>query len=170
VRYVGDRFSDFVDVERAGPPFLADLARLEWARGAVFDAPDACPLRLADLQAIPAAEWPDLELRAIPACRILECAWPAHEIWAAAGGPASDEPPAWEPRPVTLRVWREEFEVSHAAVGAVERRLLPRLERGAPLAELCTTLADELEPEAAAREVGGLLMRWLEDGVLERRR
>jgi hypothetical protein len=27
---------------------------------------------------------------------------------------------------------------------------------------------DDLEPEAAAREVGGLLMRWLEDGFLAR--
>lgn len=168
VRYVGDRFSGFVGAEGVGPPFLADLARLEWARGAVFDAPDALPLRRSDLQAIPAVEWPALELRSIPACRILECAWPAHEIWAAAGQPTSGEPPAWEPRPVTIRVWREGYDVSHAAIGPVERRLLPRLERGAPLAELCSALEGDLEPEAAAREVGGLLMRWLEDGILAR--
>jgi hypothetical protein len=71
---------------------------------------------------------------------------------------------------VTIRVWREGYDVSHAAVGAVERRLLSRLERGAPLAELCAALADDLEPEPAAREVGGLLMRWLEDGILARSR
>ena len=169
VRYLGDRFADFVDAEGPEPPFLADLARLEWARGAAFDAPDAELLREADLQAIPPAEWPALELRSIPACRILDCAWPVHEIWAAAGRPAPGEPPSWEPRAVAIRVWREGYEVSHAAIGAVERRLLPLLERGAPLSVLCAALEDDLEPEVAAREVGGLLLRWLEDGLLARR-
>jgi hypothetical protein len=169
VRYVGDRFADFVDVEGPEPPFLADLARLEWARGEVFDAPDAEPLRLSDVQAIPAYEWPALELRSIPACRILKCAWPVHEIWASADRPEPAGPPAWEARAVALRVWREGHEVSHAAVGALERRLLPLLERGAPLSDLCAALEDGLEPEVAAREVGSLLMRWLEDGLLVRR-
>jgi hypothetical protein len=169
VRFAGDRFADFVSAACSEPPFLGDLARLEWARGAVFDAPDAEPLRMADLQAVPAAEWPALELRSIPACRILDCEWPAQEIWAAAGPPAPDAPPAWAPRAVAIRVWREGYDVSHAAVGAVERRLLPLLERGAPLAVLCAALESDLEPEAAAREVGGLLLRWLEDGLLARR-
>jgi hypothetical protein len=169
VRFVGDRFADFVAAEGPEPLFLADLARLEWVRGAVFDAPDAECLHLADLQAVPPAQWPALELRSIPACRILDCAWPAHEIWAAAGRPGSGEPPRWEPRAATIRVWREGYEVSHAAIGAVERRLFPLLGRGAPLSVLCAALEDDREPEGAAREVGGLLLRWLEDGVLARR-
>lgn len=169
VRYVGDRFAGFVDVEGPEPPFLADLARLEWARGAVFDAPDAESLRLSDLQIIPAEEWPALQLRSIPACRILECAWPVHEIWASADRPEPAGPPDWEPRAVALRVWREGYDVSHAAIGAIERRLFPLLERGVPLSALCAALEDDLEPEVAAREVGSLLMRWLEDGLLVRR-
>ena len=69
---------------QAGPPaFLADLARLEWARVAVFDAPDAEPLRLADLESLPPQDWPALRLRLIPACLVLESAWPVHEVWAA---------------------------------------------------------------------------------------
>lgn len=165
VRFAGERFADFVAEECPAPPFLADLARLEWARGAVFDAPDAEPLRLSDLQAVPAAEWPALELRAIPACRILDCAWPAHEIW---DRPTPGAWSSWTPRAVAIRVWREAHDVSHAAIGAVERRLLPLLERGVAFSAICAALEDELEPEAAAREVGGLLLRWLEDGLLAR--
>jgi hypothetical protein len=45
VRYVGRRFTDFVAADETVPPFLADLARLEWARVDVFDALDGEPLR-----------------------------------------------------------------------------------------------------------------------------
>jgi hypothetical protein len=168
VRYVGERFADWVGGATSDLPFLADLARLEWARVEVFDAADAEPLRLADLQVIAAEQWPALALRAIPACRLLRCAWPAHEIWAAPDRRHPGEPPPWAPRPVTIRVWREGDDVSHAAVGATEERLLPLLERGATLSALCAALEDVREPEAAAREVGGLLMRWLADGLLAR--
>jgi len=167
VRYVGDRFAAFVAAERAGPPFLGDLARLEWARLDVFDDADAAPLRMADLQGVAPADWPALELRAIPACRLLECAWPVHEIWTATRE-APDALAAPEPRPVTIRVWREGSDVSHAAIGAMERRVVPLLARGASFSALCAALEDDLEPEGAAREIGGLLLRWLEDGVLAR--
>jgi hypothetical protein len=167
VRYVGDRFADFVRAERAGPPWLGDLARLEWARLDVFDDADAEPLRMADLQGVAPEDWPALALRAIPACRLVECAWPVHEIWAATRD-APDGPAAPEPRPVTIRVWREGSDVSHAAIGATERRVFPLLELGVPFSVLCAALEDDLEPEGAAREIGSLLVRWLEDGVLAR--
>jgi hypothetical protein len=163
VRYVGRMFDDFLAGETGGLPFLADLARLEWARIEVFDAPDAEPLRLSDLESLPASDWPTLRLRPIPACRVVECAWPVHKIWkiwaAAEGSP---------PEASTIRVWREGWSVSHAAMGDLERRLFPLLERGEPLARLCAAGEGGLEPEAAAREVGSLLMRWLEDGLLVR--
>jgi hypothetical protein len=168
VRHVGDRFADFVGRARPDPPFLPDLARLEWARVEVFDAADAEPLMLSDLQAIAAERWPALDLHAIPASRLLRCTWPAHEIWASPDRWIPGHAPPWEPRPVAIRVWREGDDVSHAAIGALEGRLFPLLERGAPLSALCAALVDDLEPEAAAREVGGLLMRWLEDGFLAR--
>jgi Putative DNA-binding domain len=168
VRYVGRRFDDFLAGETGGLPFLADLARLEWARVEVFDAPDAEPLRLSDLESLPAADWPTLRLRPIPACLVVECAWPVHTIWAAADASAPCRAGSDRPEASTIRVWREGWSVSHAAMGDLERRVFPLLERGEPFARLCVAGEGGLEPEAAAREVGGLLMRWLEDGLLTR--
>jgi hypothetical protein len=169
VRYVGRWFTDFIASDPVLPPFLADLARLEWARVEVFDAPDAEPLRRSDLDSLSPSEWPTLRLRPIRACLVIECAWPAQEIWAA----AEDQPPsrtsADRPEPTTIRVWREGWSVSHAAMGDLERRLFPLLERGEPFARLCAAAERGLESEAAAREVGSLLIRWLEDGLLARR-
>jgi hypothetical protein len=167
VRYVGSRFADFAAGQAAGPPWLADLARLEWARVEVFDAPDAEPLRLADLQAVPPADWPALRLRLVPACRVVASPWPIHEIWTA-GDPDSDRQVPDEPRTSVVRVWREGFSVSHAAMGDAERRAFAPLQRGEPFASLCAALESDLDPDAAAHEAGGLLMRWLEDELLAR--
>ena len=167
VRYVGGRFADFVAGQTTVPPWLADLARLEWARVEVFDAPDAEPLRLADLKSVPPADWPALRLRPIPACRVVESAWPIHELWTA-GDVDFGQPLPDGPRSSAVRVWREGFSVSHTAMGERERRALVLLQRGEPFARLCAVLEDDLDPEAAAREVGSLLMRWLEDELLAR--
>jgi hypothetical protein len=168
VRHMGGRFAAFVGTDSESPPFLADLARLEWARTEVFDAPDAEPVRLADLQLIPPGDWPALELRPIPACRIVECAWPAHEIWAAAGADTVERPLAARCAATVIRVWREGWSVSHAAMGSREQHAFGLLAHGQPFASLCAALEGDRGPEAAAREVGGLLLRWIEDGVLTR--
>lgn len=166
VRHLGHRFAGHLATERLPHPFLADLAHLEWARVEVFDGPDPEPLRLADLAAIAPADWPALTLRPIAACRVVSSAWPVHEIWAAADD--GDLGGARSAAPTTVRVWREGWSVSHAAMGAVEAEAFGVLQRGGPFAEVCAAAEAGREPEAAAREVGALLMRWLEDGLLAR--
>jgi len=165
VRHVGNQFADFLDGQVPVPPWLADLARLEWARVEVFDAPDAEPLRLADLKSVPPADWPALQLWPIPACRVVESPWPVHDLWTA-GDVDFGQPLPDGPRPSAVRVWREGFSVSHAAMGERERRAFALVQRGEPFARLCAALEDDFDPEAAAREVGSLLMRWLEDEIL----
>jgi hypothetical protein len=165
VRHVGHRFADFLATEQATPAFLADLARLEWARVEVFDAADAAPLRLSDLQSVPANAWPALRFHLIPACVVVESAWPVHRIWADAGMPLASGP---ELEPTTVRVWREDWSVSHAAMGVAERQAFRALERGESFAGICAAVESDLGSSAAVREVGGILMRWLEDGLLTR--
>jgi hypothetical protein len=166
LRYLGEGFADHLGTESLPRPFLPDLARLEWARVEVFDAADPEPLRLADLAALPAAEWPALRLRPIAACRLVTAAWPVHEIWSAAGEGRADV--EFAALPSTIRVWREGWEVSHAAMGQTEQDAFRLLQQGAPFATLCAAVEVGRDTEAAAREAGALLMRWLEDGLLAR--
>jgi hypothetical protein len=167
LRYLGRQFPAFLATraEVAVTPFLPDLARLEWARQEVFDAPDAEPLRLPDLQSIAPDEWPDLRLHLIPACEIIACAWNIHEIWKA----AEEKDPTGDiacPQEVTLRVWRDGFTVYHAAMNAPERSALEAVRAGQSFAAVCDTLAHRLPAEEAAATVGSLLLRWIEDGLL----
>jgi hypothetical protein len=161
VRHVGGALADFLATEPVPglPPSLADLARLEWARLEVFDAPDARPLAIADLAAMSAERMPTVRLALVPACVVVVTAWPVHEVW---GEPAAAA--RFQPARTALRVWRQDFTVYHARVDAVEEAALTRLAAGGTFANVCELFA-EASPEDAAREAGALLARWLEDGI-----
>jgi hypothetical protein len=159
LREVGRRLPEFLATgwEAPAPPFLADLARLEWARVEVFDAPDAAPLAAAALREVPPKAWPALRLMPVPACEVVRAAWPVHVLWAGAAEVA--------PAPTVLRVWRQGWAVYHTPMDATEAAAFARLCAGAPFAAVCEVFAD-LPPEAAAAEAGALLARWIADELL----
>jgi hypothetical protein len=163
IRHVGRAFADFAAANPAdaSPPWLGDLARLEWTRLAVFDAPDAPALSLADLRAVPPEAWGDLRFRPVPAFAFLRLDWPAHRAWAAEPG----EMPALAPEATALRLWRDGFVVFHAPLDPREDAALSALLAGEPFAAICERFAD-LPPEEAAARAGALLVAWVEDGIL----
>jgi hypothetical protein len=141
------------------PPYAPDLARLEWARVDAFDAPDAEPLGKADLHAIAPDAWATVRLTPVPALAVVSFDWPVHDVWA---DPAGCRP---DPSPTTLRIWRQEHRVFHARVDSFEAAALERLLAGERFADVCDVFAS-LAPEEAASRAGGLLARWVEDGIL----
>jgi len=162
VRHLGRLFADFLD-DRAGlPPYLGDLARLEWARIEVFDAPDVQPLDAGTLREVPAEDWPGLRLVPIPALTVVHARWPVHDVWSGA------DPAALVAAPTALRVWRgADFVVFHAPMDPRASDALGRLIAGEPFAIACEAFAD-LQPIEAAREATALLLGWLEDGIIAR--
>ncbi len=161
VRHVGDALVDFLATSPPPglPPFAVDLARLEWARREVFDAPDAQPLKATDLAALDPERVAELRLELVPACMTMVAEWPVHEVWKDTGA-------APAPKRTALRVWREGFTVFHTAIDDAEEAALARLAGGATFAEVCELFAQTVALEEAAREAGALLARWLEDGIL----
>jgi len=151
-------------------PFAADLARLEWALGCAFDAPDAPPLARAELEALAPERFEALALALHPSVRRLEVAFDVSALRAAfeaadEDGTALSAPAAGE---ATLLVWRCRERVRFRALDADEADLLGRLSRGATFGALCEAIAerhghDEAPPRAAAR-----LAAWLDDELLVR--
>jgi hypothetical protein len=72
------------------------------------------------------------------------------------------------PEKTTLRIWRANFSVYHTKMDVVEQIALNCLLADQPFASVCAVLEDVLSPEEAVSTVGGLLLRWIEDGVLAR--
>jgi hypothetical protein len=154
---VGEAFADFLATHppEHAPPYAAALARLEWARIAAFDAPDAEPLTLPQLADLPPAEWPELALGAAPSLTVHDLGWPVQRALDPAFTGTIDD------TPTTVRVWRSGFTVYHASVDATELPALRRLVAGATFGEIGEACG---EPDVAA----SLLARWLEDGIVVR--
>lgn len=159
VRHLGRHFAGFLasTLPPDAPRWLPDLARLEWARVDVFDAPDAEVLTRHDLQALDPADWPGRPLRPVPALQVLESAWPLDRVWRDGGDPP--------PSPTALRVWRQDGAVYHCAMDATEHGALAKLLAGASFAEICEAF-EHLDPANAPAEAGALLARWIDDGLI----
>jgi hypothetical protein len=162
LRFLGRELAALIARQADLPPALADLARLEWARVEVFDAPDCEPLTAEALRSVRPDDWPRLHFAPIPALAVLRTTWPAHELWDGA------DPATLTPRPGHVRVWRaRDDRVFHAPMDAAEGEALERLIAGAPFEAVCRVF-DGLPPVAAAHQVTALLARWLDDGVIAR--
>lgn len=79
----GEHFGDFV---AAYPPtralaYLPDVARLEWLIEASDRAPQAAPLDLARLAALPPQRFADLGFALAPSARLLASPYPLLRIW-----------------------------------------------------------------------------------------
>jgi hypothetical protein len=161
VRHVGDRLADFLETDAAARsrPWLVDLARLERARVDAFDAPDATPIRAADLAVVAPEEWAALRFALVPALDVLRSRWPVHELWTA---------PSSTPIAVAtaIRVWRQDFTVFHASMDAIEDAAFAALRAGASFAAICEAVAAHVPDDAAAGTAGSLLARWLDDGLV----
>ncbi|MEO1264210.1 MAG: DNA-binding domain-containing protein [Pseudomonadota bacterium] len=64
-------------------PFLADLARLEWAIGESYHAADADPLGVEALGNIPMEQAGAARVAVHPSLRLIRSQWPVFSIWAA---------------------------------------------------------------------------------------
>ena len=166
LRWFGRDVPEFIDAvaDREDlPAYLADLARLEWTRRAVFDAPDATPLGLAALRAVPPDAWATLRLRLIPALEVLRAGWPVHRIWDADAAAPSD---GWQPVDACLRVWRRDDAVYQAPMDEAERVALARVRAGDDFAGVCEALAAVVSVDRAPETAAGLVLRWIEDGIV----
>lgn len=143
-------------------PELADLAALEWARSEVFleaEARAAGPEELAlDPGAFAAAR-----LRLAPALRLVVAGHDVAPLWRALEREEPPPPPA--PGAAALAVWRNGFDVFHAALDPEEAAALRRALAGAPLAEVCAAFGGR---EDAAGAAFAALSSWVDDGWIAR--
>ena len=154
-------------------PLLADLARVEWAFVEAFDAPDAPPLDLAAVAAVPEDAWSSARLILQPSVQRLALRHPAHETRNAVrsaepSGAAVMTRPA--PSPSYVVVFRGPARLQCLAVEADAYALLDELARGTALGDACERVAAGSSTRRASFEekVGAWFQEWTALGWLSR--
>jgi hypothetical protein len=172
IRWFGDRLAGFLSA--AAPwrdaPALAELARLEWALATAFDSPDATPLDVQAIAAIPPEDWPVLRLSFHPSLQAIDFAWAVPEQWKALNDASATDlgPPAKRPAPVPFAVWRHDGDDGRQnffrSLPPEEAAMLAAARQGAPFGALCEGLCAFVTPELAGSHAAALLRGWVEQG------
>ncbi|SBT07081.1 conserved hypothetical protein [Candidatus Accumulibacter aalborgensis] len=167
IRWFGDALPGFLAdaPERVPHPALVDLARMDWAMRAAFDAADAIPLSFGDLASLQPDDWPGQHFVPVRSLQVLDLSWSIEPIWKAlndAADAATDEPQAL---PHALLIWRPALDCCWRSAEAGEAAALRALSRGASFADWCTVIAAAGDPQPAMT-AATLLRRWLDEGLL----
>jgi Putative DNA-binding domain len=147
--YLNEYGADFPAFLARFPPaaalaYLGDVARLEWAVNCAFHAPDAEPLDLSRLAALPPDEHARVAFVPHPSLRIVHANHPVEEIWRAVLAADDAAMAVIDPRPspVWLLVQRTDLDVSVERVGTDEAEFLAILCAGRSLQEALQRVSD----------------------------
>jgi hypothetical protein len=182
IRWFGHRLAEFMAASiDAGEdlvphPAFVDLARMDWALRAAFDAADAGALGRETLAGWAPQDFAALRLAAHPSVQQVRLDWAIEAAWRALREHDPDsgtEPalPAPEEQPHTLLVWRRGLETLWRSVEPAEASLLEGLAAGESFGELCERAAaiedDAMDP---AQRAAGTLAQWLDEGLISQLR
>ena len=116
-------------------PYLADVARLDWALNLAFHAPAGGRLTAADLAAMPADQLPSLRLGLAPGTVLVASPYPVDRIWAASQPGAAADPVDLATGSVRLLVLRRPDDSAFVALSAGEAAFVTGLGEGLSLEE-----------------------------------
>lgn len=142
----------------AAYPYLADVARIEWARGVAFHAANAAPV---DPTKLSAADPERVRVTLHPSVQVLRLAHPAVTIWARNQPDAPDLPMRHVPE--TALILRDaSFGVPVRALGAGDAALVEALLAGTGLSDA----AGAAQKAEAGHDATPLLLALMRAGVI----
>ena len=167
-RWVGIELPAYLRSTRpySGRPVLADLAALEFALNAAFDAADAPVLAVADLGQVAPDDWANLVFVPHPSAQRLDLQTNASAIWIALAGDKSPPKTQTTKTGQSVLVWRQVTTPKFRALKAEESMMWTEAAKGVRFSVLCEMLAAYDDPEGAAMRAATYLRTWVESGAL----
>lgn len=166
IRWFGDRMPPLVERSFRQQPWIAELARWEWAIASSFDATDAEPIGVDTLGAVAPEHWPALQFEFHPSVQLMRMKTNAPMLFKALAddtpppeGVKLDEPQAW-------LIWRESLKTQYRSLGVDEAAALEHARTGGTFETLCDTLCQWHEPAAVPMQAAGMLKRWVLDQMI----
>jgi hypothetical protein len=144
----GAKFPDFIAThERLSDlAYLADVARLEWARGEAYFADDAAPLDPAKLAAIAPENLAPVIFTLHPAARLIASPHPIYRIWTVNQPDVGDVPALDLTISEQVIITRPYFEVTVRLIAPADAAFVAALNRKLSLGE---AVAEALSVDAA---------------------
>jgi hypothetical protein len=137
-------------------PYLADVARLDWALNVAFHAPVDGRLAAADLAAVPADRLPSLRLALAPGTALISSPYPLDRIWAAAQPDAPAGTVDLDGDGAHLLVLRRPDDAAFAALSAGEAAFVAGLATGLSLEEAASRAYSGFDLSTAFARLLGL--------------
>jgi hypothetical protein len=166
IRWFGDRFAQDLEESHPAQPWLAELARWEWALAASFDALDAPSVGVERLGTIAPGDWAGLQLQFHPSVQYLELATNAQALFKA----LSEEQPPPEPAilssPQPWLLWRQDLKTQYRSLDPAESAALQLMRRGGTFGQMCETLCEWHEADEVPLAAAGMLKRWIVEELL----
>lgn len=167
-RWFGRHLPSFV-IETA--PFsehaeINELAALEKALADAFDGPDASPLALDDLAAVPAEDWPRLQFAPHPTVVRLTFSTNAADIWMTLKDETAPPAPRRLPEPQAVVVWRQGHMASFRPIDAEESMMWDEAVKGVRFGVLCEMVATFAGEDEAELRAATHLKAWIDSGML----
>ena len=137
-------------------PYLADVARLDWALNLAFHAPAGGRLAAADLAALPADRLPSLRLGLAPGTVLVASPYPLDRIWAASQPGAAADPVDLAAGGVRLLVLRRSDDAAFVTLSAGEAAFVAGLGEGLSLEEAAGRAETDFDLSACFARLLGL--------------
>lgn len=133
----GAQFPGFIAGHAAARdlPYLADVARLDWALNLAFHAPAGGRLAAADLTAVSTDRLPSLRLALAPGTVLISSPYPLDRIWAASQPGAPGDPVDLEGGATDLLVLRRPDDAAFMALSVGEAAFVAGIVTGLSLEE-----------------------------------
>jgi hypothetical protein len=147
-------------------PEVAEIAALEMALADAFDGPDAAPLDLAALGALPPDVWPGLVFTPHPTAQRLTFGTNAAEIWTALKTETAPPKAQILPEPQPLLVWRQDLMARFRPLSAEEAMTWDEAAKGVRFGVLCEMVATFSGEDGAELRAATYLKGWLDAGML----
>lgn len=166
IRWFGDQLAAALAGSHPSQPWLAELARWEWAIAAAFDAEDAQPVDHSTLGSIAPGSWGELRLELHPSMQRLQMCTNAPALFKALTEERTQPAPALLEAPRPWLTWRRGLETQYRSLDAAEAAALGIMAAGGTFAQMCEILCEWHEESDVPVQAAGMLKRWIADELV----
>jgi hypothetical protein len=166
IRWFGDRLAHVLEQSHSSQPWLAELARWEWALATSFDAADAPTVGVECLAAVAPGDWGELRLKFHPSVQYLELATNAQALFKALAEEEAPPQPAILEHPQPWLLWRQDLKTQYRSLDPAETAALLVMRSGGTFGEMCEVLCEWHDADEVPLAAAGMLKRWIVDALL----